>query len=150
MSANEPQLTEEQLRAAYEAEIKKIRVEDILLENVATLINLGMRRTGLVPGTESERDPAQVRTAIEAVKALLPTLEAATPEQLQPIRQALSQLQMAYVQIAAGQPSAEPTAAAGEPEANPEAAAEPSPEASGEQRGPGPAESSGRLWVPGQ
>ena len=41
--------TEEELRAAYEAEIKKIRVEQVLLEQVVTLINLGMRRTGLSP-----------------------------------------------------------------------------------------------------
>ena len=44
------QPTEEELRAAYEAEIKKIRVEQILLEQVVSLINLGMRRTGLSPG----------------------------------------------------------------------------------------------------
>ena len=36
--------TEEELRAAYEAEIKKIRVEHVLLEHVVTLVNLGMRR----------------------------------------------------------------------------------------------------------
>ena len=44
------QPTEEELRAAYEAEIKKIRVEQILLDQVVSLINLGMRRTGLSPG----------------------------------------------------------------------------------------------------
>ena len=49
--------TEEELRAAYEAQIKQIRVEQVLLENVVTLVNLGMRRTGLAPGTEEERDP---------------------------------------------------------------------------------------------
>ena len=53
------QPTEEELRAAYEAELKKIRVEQILLDQVVSLINLGMRRTGLSPGTEDERDLAQ-------------------------------------------------------------------------------------------
>ena len=66
---------EEELRAAYEAEIKKIRVEQILLEQVVSIINLGMRRTGLAPGTEDERDIGQVRVAIEAVRALMPLLE---------------------------------------------------------------------------
>lgn len=66
------QPTEEELRAAYEAELKKIRVEHVLLEQIVTMINLGMRRTGLAPGTESERDPGQVRLAIEGVRALLP------------------------------------------------------------------------------
>lgn len=61
--------TEEELRAAYEAEIKKISVDQIVLENVVTLINLGMRRTGLTPGTEDERDLDQVRLAIEAIRA---------------------------------------------------------------------------------
>src|ERR1039458_10380285 len=60
------QPSEEELRAAYEAEIKKISVEQIVLEQVVSLVNLGMRRTGLSPGTENERDAGQVRTAIEA------------------------------------------------------------------------------------
>ena len=89
------QPTEEELRAAYEAEIKKIRVEQILLEHVVTTINLGMRRTGLAPGTESERDPAQVRVAIESVRALLPLVEQVASPQAKPIRDALSQLQLA-------------------------------------------------------
>ena len=50
------QPTEEELRAAYEEEIKRIRVEQVLLENIVTLVNLGMRRTGMVAGTEPERD----------------------------------------------------------------------------------------------
>lgn len=180
------QPSEEELRAAYEAEIKKIRVEQILLEQLVTLINLGMRRTGLQPGTEDERDPAQVRVAIEGVRALLPLVEgAAGPEQAGAIRQALSQLQLAYVRVggaeeggapgagAAGGPSAagEPADASGgtggpaggaEPGA-PGAAApggaggpEPTPPGPGPESGqpesgqPGPAQRSGRLWVPGQ
>src|ERR1700743_2731373 len=93
------QPTEEELRAAYEAEIKKIRVEQILLDQVVSLVNLGMRRTGLSPGTEDERDLAQVRLSIEAVRALLPLIEQAAPPQAAPIRDALSQLQMAFVRL---------------------------------------------------
>src|ERR1700730_16393624 len=91
--------SEEELRAAYEAEIKKIRIEHVLLEHVVSLVNLGMRRTGLAPGTEDERDPAQVRLAIEAIRAVLPLVEQAVPEQTKPIRDAVSQLQLAYVRI---------------------------------------------------
>ncbi len=101
MSATD-QPSEEELRAAYEAELKKIRVEQILLEQVVTLINLGMRRTGMAPGTEDERDPGQVRIAIEGVRALTPLLEQIAPEQAQPIRDALSQLQLAYVRLGGG------------------------------------------------
>jgi hypothetical protein len=135
--AREP--TEEELRAAYEAEIKKIRVEHVLLEHVVTLINLGMRRTGTVAGTEAERDLGQVRLAIEAVRAALPLLEQIAPAQVGPIRDALSQLQLAFVKIGGSQPGSE---RAEEPQPPVEEQAP-----SGE---PGPAQRSGRLWVPGQ
>ncbi|HJS94419.1 MAG TPA: hypothetical protein VJ741_09160, partial [Solirubrobacteraceae bacterium] len=106
MSSGGPgQPSEEELRAAYEAELKRLRVEHVLLDNVAALVNLGMRRTGLVPGTEEERDPAQVRLAIETVRAMLPVLEQAAPDQIGAIRDAVSQLQIAYVRIG-GQPGA--------------------------------------------
>jgi hypothetical protein len=151
--------TEEELRAAYEAEIARVKVEQVLLEHVVTLINLGMRRTGLVPGTEAERDPTQVRVAIEAIRVQLPLLEQAAPQQIAPIREALSQLQLAYVKIggapgpaaAEAPPEGEPGAGGGEPGAG---GGEPGP---GEQTPPppkpgeaGPAQRSGRLWVPGQ
>jgi hypothetical protein len=102
------QPSEEELRAAYEAEIKQIGVDQVLIEQVVTLINLGMRRTGLQPGTEDERDPAQVRTAVEAVRALLPLVEQAAGPQAAPIREALSQMQMAYVRMGAGAPGEAP------------------------------------------
>jgi hypothetical protein len=147
MSDAEPrgpgQPSEEELRAAYEAEIKKVRVEHVLLEQVVTLVNLGRRRTGLAPGTEDERDPDQVRLAIESVRALLPQMEGAVPEQIPAIREALSQLQLAYVRIG-GQPGG------GEPSGGGEAGGEePAPEPP-KPEGPGPAQRSGRLWVPGQ
>ncbi len=104
MSTTEPpqEPSEEELRAAYEAEIKKIRVEHVLLENVVTLVNLGMRRTGIAPGTEAERDPQQVQLAIDAVRGVLPLLERTAPAQVGPIRDALAQLQLAYVKIGGG------------------------------------------------
>jgi hypothetical protein len=191
------QPSEEELRAAYEAEIKKIRVEQILLEQVVSIVNLGMRRTGLAPGTEDERDIDQLRLAIEAVRALLPLLERSAPTQAGQIRDALSQLQLAFVRLGGSpgaqgeQPSgaaepgvAEPGAAepgvaepgvaepgAAEPDgpAAPAAAgAGPAPGAAGTGPAPGPqgpgqppgeepkpgeggpAQRSGRLWVPGQ
>ena len=91
--------TEEELRAAYEAEIKKIRVDQVLLENIVSLINLGMRRTGMAPGTEDERDLGQVQLAIESIRALLPIVEQSSAPQAGPIRDALSQLQLAFVRL---------------------------------------------------
>jgi len=141
------QPTEAEIRAAYEAEIKQIRVEQILFENIVTLINMGMRRTGLMPGTEDERDADQVHVAIEGVRAHLPLVEQIAPDQAQPLRDALSQLQLAFVQIGGG-PA--PSATAGDAGTEP---ASQQPPARGETptRGdPGPAQSSGRLWLPGQ
>jgi hypothetical protein len=138
--------SEEELRAAYEAEIKRIGVDQILIEQVVTLINIGMRRTGLQPGTEDERDPAQVRMAVEAVRALLPLVEEAAGPQAAPIREALSQIQMAYVrmegvsEVPAG---VAPPAPGAPPQPPPPPAPAPPP--------PSPAQPPpSRLWVPGQ
>jgi hypothetical protein len=146
--STESQPTEEELRAAYEAEIKKVRIEHVLLEHVVSLVNLGMRRTGLAPGTEDERDPAQVRLAIEAIRVTLPLLEQVAPQQVAPIRDALSQLQLAFVKIG-GQVAPEEgragRAGSDSPAPAPESAPEPESPA-----GPGPAQRSGKLWIPGQ
>lgn len=149
-SEREP--TEEELRAAYEEQVKQIRVEHIVLENVVTLVNLGMRRTGLAPGTESERDPAQVQLAIESVRALLPLLEQSSPQQVGPIRDALSQLQLAFVRIGGpGGESASGQAGDAQSRAADLAGAQPRPQDEPADPGaPGPAQRSGRLWVPGQ
>jgi hypothetical protein len=138
---------EEELRAAYEAEIKRLRVEHVVLENIVTLINLGMRRTGLMPGTEEERDPVQVQLAVESVRALLPLLESSVAgEQLEQIRDALSQLQMAYVQISGGPAAIDPVGSPG-PAAAP--AQQPASEAP-KPGAAGPGQPASRLWVPGQ
>ena len=165
------QPTEDELRAAYEAEIKKIRVDQILLDQVVSLINLGMRRTGLSPGTEDERDLDQVRLAIEAVRALLPLIDQSAPPQAAPIRDALSQLQLAFVRLggaaAAGAPGAPPAGGEGPGDEGPgggpaggpggaaggpggQAPPRPPEPDGGEPGEPGPAQRSGRLWVPGQ
>jgi hypothetical protein len=147
------QLSEEQLRAAYEQEIKRVRVEHVLLENIVTVVNLGMRRTGLMPGTEDERDLDQVQLAIESVRALMPQLEQIAPQQVAPIRDAVSQLQMAFVQSQGGaQPERAASTSAGP--AGPADPQPPVPEPASEEApqpgAPGPAQKSGRLWVPGQ
>jgi hypothetical protein len=144
--------TEEELRAEYEAQIKKLRVEHVLLEHVVTLANLGLRRTGLAPGTEDERDPEQVRLAIEAIRMLLPLLEESMPEQAAQIKDALSQLQFAFVKIggAPGAPADSHAEQPSEPAAEgPAATQQPEPEQPSSEA-PGPAQRSGRLWVPGQ
>lgn len=84
MSTPEP--TEEELREA----LAQLRVEDVVLQTVVTLVNLaGSRLTA-----EGAKDLEQARQAIEAVRALLPLCP---QDDLGPVRDAVSQLQMIYV-----------------------------------------------------
>jgi hypothetical protein len=141
MSESQPprQPTEEELRQALEEELRRLQVDDVLLQTVVTLINLGGRRAGLAGG-EEERDLEQVRAAIDAVRALLPILEPRHAEHLGPVRDALAQLQVAYARSAEHPPPGGGEGPAGEqPPAEEKAPG-----------GPGPAQSSGRLWIPGQ
>jgi len=110
--AGEP--SDEELRAALEEQMSRITVDDVLVQTAVTLINLGGRRLGL-PGPEGERPPegrdlAQAQKAIEAARALVPLLPA---EPQAPIRDALSQLQMAFAREAQG--AGQPPPEAGEP-----------------------------------
>ena len=132
------QPSEEEIRA-LEAEMEKLTVDDVLLQTVVTLLNLGARKAGLVEG--SQADLPQVKQAIEAARALLPLVEERHGEQLGPVREALSRLQMVYVQQSEGtaQEGGEAPPKAPEPGGEPPAGG-----------GPGPAQGSGRLWVPGQ
>ncbi|HEU4701459.1 MAG TPA: DUF1844 domain-containing protein [Conexibacter sp.] len=144
MSAQDPTgrpPTEEEMRAALEEELKRVRVEQVVTEATVSILNVAVLRAGLVPGSEGEQDLAQTRMGIEAVRALLPLVEQALgAEQARPIRDALTQLQMAYVRaVSAAEPGAEAPGAPPTPDAR---------EQPGE--GPGPAQRSGRLWVPGQ
>jgi hypothetical protein len=151
-----PPPSEEELRAQLEAELKRLRVDDVLLQSAVSLLNLGARRAGLAGGGEEEVDMGQVEAAIDAVQALLPVLEKrGAAGDLRPLRDALAQLQMAYARAReAGAPTG---AAPGEPPPEQEQTAPSGAPAKGPgagdnepSRGPGPAESSGRLWVPGR
>jgi hypothetical protein len=136
------QPSEEELRAAYEEQLKQIKVDDVLVQTVLSLINLGSLRAGVVPGNEGEADPEQLRQAIEGIRALLPLIEPALGPDASQIRDAVSRLQMEYARLASGA-TAPP---AQEQPAAPEGGEEEQPK----PEGPGPAESSGRLWVPGR
>ncbi len=126
--------SEEELAAAYEAQLKQLRVEDVVLQTVVSMLNLGGRKAGLAPGTEDERDVAQVGLAVEAARALLPLVESQLGPDAATLREALSQLQLAFVRLGGtGEPSeGEPPAGGAAPQQPPQGQA------------------GGRLWVPGQ
>ncbi len=159
------QPSEEQMRAAYEAELSRLTSADVVLQATVSLLNIGARRLGLVGGPEGpgaqqppERDLEQVRDAIDAVRGLMPVIERRAPQEARALREALSQLQMAYAREAqAGAPTQAPP---GEPDPPADAPGAGGPQGApagrppagqiGGKPGPGPAESSGRLWVPGR
>ncbi|HKR97923.1 MAG TPA: hypothetical protein VJU79_00280 [Candidatus Dormibacteraeota bacterium] len=91
--------TEDEIRAAFEEQMKRITVRDVLLQTAITLINIAARRLGLT-GEEGAQDLKEAHTAIEGVRALLPLLP---PEEQQAVKEPLSQLQMHYAQLAKGE-----------------------------------------------
>jgi len=123
-------LTEDELRAAYEAEIARLRVEDVLVQTVVSLLNLAARKAGLT-GAEEEPDFEQVRQAIDATRALMPLVEPTLGPDAKQVRDALAQLQLAYARSGATPPPGAPRAA--EPQ---------TPDA--------PPRGGSGLWVPGQ
>jgi hypothetical protein len=100
VSQQEP--SEEEMRAALEEQMRYVRVEDVVIQTIVTLINLGARRLGLAspPEEAGEPDIGQAQLAIEGARALMPL--APDVEELKPVRDALSQLQVAFVQAAQG------------------------------------------------
>ncbi len=173
--------TEEELRAAYEAELSRLTTTDMIAQAVVTLLNIGARRLA-PPGddrdptggpsqqpTGDDRDPTrpsqrnleQARDAIDAVRALLEILERSIPQEVKPLRDALSRLQMAYAREVAPGAAAPAAAQPGAPGASGDTGGVPGGPAGGDREpsgpaaeerppGPGPAEASGRLWVPGR
>src|SRR3954452_9900418 len=124
----QPELTEEQLRALA-AERERIHVDDVLLQTIVSLINLGARKgaVGAPPEAGLTPDNEQLRIAIEAARALVTIVEPRHADQLAPFREALSQRQMHYARAGGAQPA--------EPQQDPQP-----------QGGQGTAQGSGRLW----
>jgi hypothetical protein len=123
------------MRARLEEELRRITVPDVLLQTIVSLVNLGGQRLGMTPDTEDMRDLEQARLAIEGVRALLPLAEEQDADQVRPIRDALSQLQLAYAQLAGGEGGGGAPEGGGGPAQAPSA-------------GPEKPGGAGRLWTP--
>jgi hypothetical protein len=77
-------------------EMRRLKVSDLLASTLMTVAQLGFAK--LDPAT---RDLEQARLAIEAMRALLPVLEGAVPEEtVRDFRSVVSNLQLAYVSAA--------------------------------------------------
>ncbi|MGD1049612.1 MAG: hypothetical protein ABR947_00915 [Solirubrobacteraceae bacterium] len=153
MSGEAQEPSEAELRAAWEEQLRALTPADVIVQTAVSLISLAGRRLGLEPGTEGERDLGQVRDAIDGARALLPVLERGeAASTLAPLRDALSALQLEYAKLAGTAGAGGAAASGGGAGSGGGGPATPAPKAPGEtaeKDGPGPAQRSGRLWVPG-
>lgn len=127
-----PPLTDEE-REMLEAQMKEIRVEDLLTQTVASVLNLSARRIV----KDDEVDLEQARIGIEAVRAIVALLPA---EVAQAVSEPLSQVQMLYAQRSgSGEPGSDGGESGGEGPGGP-----------GQGPGQGPAAGGpSKLWTPG-
>ena len=92
------QPSDEQLLQQLEEELKKLKVSDLLVQTLYTVSSLGYRKL-----SEEDRDLAEAKLAIEALRALLPVLDGSAPDELvRDFRQVMSNLQLAYADAAQG------------------------------------------------
>jgi hypothetical protein len=128
------QPTEEEIRAQLEEEIRNVRIEDLILQSVVSILNLSARRIA----KDDERDLDQAKAGIDAGRALVDLVK---PEAQPQLRQAISELQLLYAKHA-GEESA--------PEGGEESGGS-APEGGDSPPEPGPSEPQKRgpgLWTP--
>ena len=83
---------DEKLIEQLEEELKKVKVSDLLVQTLYTVSSLGYSRLG----TEN-RDLEQAKLAIEAMRALIPVLADAVPEEVvRDFNQVTANMQLAY------------------------------------------------------
>jgi hypothetical protein len=160
---SQAQPSEEELRAAYEAELNRITSAEMIIQTTVSLINIAGRRLGLAPSATGgdptaeqgvERDLEQVRDAIDGATALMPILERRMPSEMGPLRDAIAQLRFAYAREAQSAPGANVSATTPGAQSTtsqpPPAEDSQKPADDDQSAGQGPAQASGRLWVPGR
>jgi hypothetical protein len=92
--AEEP--SEDELRAQLEDEIRNVKIEDLLLQSIVSVLNLSARRIA----KDDERDLQQAKLGIDACRALVDFL----PDEAQSqVREALTELQLLYAKHAGEQ-----------------------------------------------
>ncbi len=99
MSEQEPE--QEQLARELAEELRRLRIEDILIQALITISSIGYRRLGLTEDTKDDRDLEQAKLAIDTMSALTPVLESVVPEELiRDFNQSVASLQLAYAEAA--------------------------------------------------
>jgi hypothetical protein len=89
---SEPQENERELVEQLQAELGRLKVSDLLLQTVYTISSLGYHRL-----SGENKDLDQARLAIEALKAIVPVLEGAVPDEaVRDFNQVVANMQLAY------------------------------------------------------
>lgn len=99
MSEHDPGFEQEQEEFARELaeELRRLRVEDVLVNALVHVSSIGYRRLGLSEDSRDERDLDQSRLAIETMQALIPVLQDFLPGELVAgFEEQVANLQLAY------------------------------------------------------
>jgi hypothetical protein len=95
------QSEEERIAHDLAEELRKLRVEDVLVNTLVHVSSIGYRRLGLTEESREERDLAQSRLAIDTMQALVPVLQDFLPGELMAsFEEQIANLQLAYVRAA--------------------------------------------------
>ena len=140
---SQPEFSEEELRQ-LEAEMERITVDDVLIQTTVTLLNLAARKAGL--GAPPGEGPARRLGAGPPGDRGRP--RAAAAARVAPRRAARPGPRHARAPADGLRAGRRRAGGAGRRGAGGRAAG--ARRKPGESEGPGPAQSSGRLWVPGQ
>jgi hypothetical protein len=132
--------TPEELAAAFADRLARTPVRDVLLQTMATFVDMAAIRLGMGPAGAEAADPREAKQAIEALGALMEVADRELGrEHVEPFLEPLRALRMTYVRTVQGDAPQEPA-----PEGGPPPPAAPPP---GPQQPPSPDPAS-RLWVP--
>ena len=95
------ELEQEAIARELAEELRKLRVEDVLVNTLVHVSSIGYRRLGLTEDSRDERDLPQTALAIETMQALLPVLEDFLPQELiTSFGEQIANLQLAYAKAA--------------------------------------------------
>jgi hypothetical protein len=94
-------VNEEELARELAEELRRLRIEDVLIQTLITISSIGYRRLGLTEDTKDDRDLQQAKLAIDTMTSLTPVLENVVPAELiRDFNQSVASLQLAYAQAA--------------------------------------------------
>jgi hypothetical protein len=95
---------DEELIRQLEEELKRVKVSDLLVQTLYTVSSLGYSRLG-----SENRDLEQAKLAIETMRALVPVLHGAVPEEVvNDFNQVTANMQLAYAKaVSEGEGSGE-------------------------------------------